>query len=148
MDPADVLAAAQEHALAEALGDMDRTLATLCPEPVFEFHPVGLTIRGWDPIERFYREQYGRFASRVVDAEVYGEWANDDTAIQEYRVEVRGDDDEVRPFRVLSMTPVLEDGKLAGERLYADEAFYRLLLGPLFDVAVPIEGAADAEVHP
>ena len=84
MDPADVLAAAREHAAAEAALDADRTLATLCPNPVFEFYPSRLTISGWANIETFYREQYPKFAATVVGARVLDEWANERTAIQEY----------------------------------------------------------------
>jgi hypothetical protein len=137
MDPEAVLAVAREHAAAEALGDIDRTLATLCPDPIFEFYPSRLTIGGRDTIETFYREQYPRFAAKVTAAEVFGEWSNDDTAIQEYQVEIAGDDGP-ETYRVLSMAPMTADGTMAGERLYCDEGFLRHLLGPLFAMCTPI----------
>ena len=96
MEPDKVLEAARAHAYAEAIGDMDATLATLGPDPVFEFFPARLTLKGWDTIEKFYREQYATFSARVVDAEVFGEWANDNTAIQEYSVTVKNTDDDDR----------------------------------------------------
>ncbi len=139
MEPEKVLEAARAHAYAEAIGDMDATLATLGPDPVFEFYPARLTLKGWDTIEKFYREQYSTFSARVVDAEVFGEWANDNTAIQEYSVTVKNADDDGRvTYRVLSMSPVLDDGKLAGERLFTDDGFLRALLGDLYDLCEPI----------
>ena len=92
MDPSLVLAATQEHARAEAMLDMDRTLA---------------------------------------------EWANEDTAIQEYRVDIAAPAGAER-YRVISMTPVRSDGLLLGERLYCDEGFVRALLGELFDPCEPV----------
>ncbi|WP_420637766.1 hypothetical protein [Candidatus Poriferisocius sp.] len=138
MEPDAVLALAREHAAAEALGDADRTLATLCPNPVFEFFPSRLTIGGWDNIETFYREQYPRFATKVTGYEVLGEWTNDHTAIQEYQVEIAGDEGP-ETYRVMSMAPVSPEGKLAGERLYCDEGFIRHLLGPLFGLCQPLD---------
>ena len=40
MDPAAVLALCHEHAAAEAAFDVDRILATLVPDPVYEFYPA------------------------------------------------------------------------------------------------------------
>lgn len=133
-----MLEAAREHATAEAMLDMDRTLATLVEEPVFEFFPAGLTLRGRALIETFYRERYATFASSVVGFELHGEWANGDTAIQEYGVDVKGPNGTQR-FRVVSMTPVREDGLLFGERLYCDVGFLHALLGPLFEHCQPVE---------
>ncbi len=119
---------------------MDATLATLVEDPVFEFFPSRLTIRGWDLIEQFYREQYPRFASKVLGSEVLGEWANEHTAVQEYAIEVRGINGP-ESYRVMSAFPVI-DGKLAGERLFCDEGFLRVLLGDLFELCEPIDDTA------
>lgn len=134
MDPADVLAAARAHAAAEAANDMDATLATLVDDPVFEFHPLGLTLQGGELIETFYRTQYGKFSARVTNFAVHGEWANENTAIQEYSVWVTEDDGSTSEYRVISMSPVEESGKMGGERLYCAEGFVRALLGDLFEL--------------
>ena len=131
MDPHSVLALCHEHADAEAAFDIDRVLATLVPEPLYEFYPAGRVLSGWTNIERFYRSQYPVFASQVVDFDLLGEWVNERTAVQEYVIVVRGESGHSDAYRVLSMMPVDEAaGLLAGERLYCDEAFVRCLLGP------------------
>ncbi|HXN61094.1 MAG TPA: hypothetical protein VN886_11650 [Acidimicrobiales bacterium] len=134
MDPHSVLALCHEHADAEAAFDIDRVLATLVPEPLYEFYPAGRVLSGWTSIERFYRFQYPVFATQVVDFDLLGEWVNERTAVQEYVIVVRGESGDSDAHRVLSMMPVDEAaGLLAGERLYCDEAFVRCLLGPYWE---------------
>jgi hypothetical protein len=152
MTPERVLELCREHAAAEAEYQVDRVLATLCPDPAFEFFPLRKQIRGWAAIERFYREQYPRFGPLVVGYEVVGEWTNEIAALQEYVIDVRdgdaGDDgagagtdvDGVTRYHVISMMPAAPGTDLlSGERLYCDEGFVRALLGPLFELLEPID---------
>ena len=134
MDPRHVLALCHEHAAAEAAFDIDRVLATLVAEPLYEFYPAGRMLSGRSGIERFYRSQYPAFAGQVVDFDLLGEWVNEGAAVQEYVIVVRQASAAPGTNRVLSMMPVDEaSGLLAGERLYCDEAFVRCLLGPLWE---------------
>jgi hypothetical protein len=138
MDPRRVLELCREHADAEALEDIDRVLATLCPEPRFEFFPMARQIVGWAIIEAFYRTQYGKFAPLVVGYEVIGEWSNEIAALQEYAIDV-DEGGTVTHYRVISMMPADEaSGLLRGERLYCDDGFVYALLGPLAELLEPI----------
>jgi len=140
MDPQAVLALCHEHAGAEAEFDIDRVLATLSSNPRYEFFPLARSIAGLPNIERFYLDQYPRFARRVVGYEVLGEWVNADGAIQEYVIDIREDEGTVA-YHVISLMPVDEETNLlSGERLYCDQGFVRTLLGPLFDQLEPIRG--------
>jgi hypothetical protein len=141
MDPQRVLELCHEHAEAEALEDMDRVLATLCPDPRFEFFPMAKQVRGWENIETFYRTQYTKFAPMVVGYEVIGEWTNELAALQEYVIDLDENGTVVR-YRIISMMPADEEsGLLQGERLYCDDGFVRALLGPLADRLEPITRA-------
>jgi len=143
MDPAAVLALCHEHAAAEAVFDVDRTLRTLVPDPVYEFYPANRSLTGSERVETFYRVEYPRFAATVTGFEVLGEWVNEQAALQEYVIEVRphqGAETSV-PFRVLSMMPVDDDRQLLkGETLYCDEAFVRHLLGSLWAETATLGG--------
>ena len=142
MDPKAVLDLCREHAGAEAELDMDRVLATLVPNPRFDFFPLAMQVSGRDKIERFYREQYPRFAPQVIGYEVLREWTNEEAALQEYVIEVAEDDGRTSTYHVMSMMPVDEEsGLLTGERLYCDEGFVRALLGPLFTLLEPVAGS-------
>lgn len=139
MDPQRVLNLCREHAEAEAIEDVPRVLATLCPDPKFEFFPLRKQIRGWDNIETFYRTQYGKFAPLVVGYEVIGEWTNEVAALQEYVIDV-AEAGATRRYHVISMMPADEpSGLLSGERLYCDDGFVYALLGPLAALLEPIE---------
>jgi len=141
VDPAAVLALCHEHAAAEARFDVDRILATLAPVPRYEFFPAGRRLEGWGVVERFYREQYPRFAGRVTHYGLLGEWTNEHAAVQEYTIAVGDGEEPGGAYRVVSMMPVDEvSGKLSGERLFCHEGFMRALLGPLLALSVPIEG--------
>jgi hypothetical protein len=141
VDPAAVLALCHEHAAAEAVFDVDRILRTLVPGPVYEFFPSNRSLTGWDRVETFYRVEYPRFAATVTSFELLGEWVNEQTAIQEYLIEVRQrpSDERTTPFRVLSMMPVDPQRQLLrGETLYCDEEFGRHLLGSLWEETTTI----------
>ncbi len=141
MEPQAVLALCHEHAAAEAAFDIDRVLTTLVPVPRFEFFPLAKSMSGWANVERFYRDQYMRFAHRVTGYELHGEWANEHAALQEYAIEVRGDDERTATYRVMSMMPVDDvTGLLTGERLFCDTGFVRALLGPLVERLEPVAG--------
>jgi hypothetical protein len=134
MDPDGVLALCHAHAAAEATFDADRVLATLVREPRYEFFPLAASLAGRSNVEWFYRHQYPRFFAHVAGYELIDEWSNERAALQEYRIDVRGDDDRVVTYRVMSMMPVDEPtGLLTGERLYCDDGFVRALLGTLYD---------------
>ena len=141
MDPKQVLALCREHAFAEAAEDMDRVLATMVAEPVFEFYPMKMKIVGRTNIERFYREQYTLFSPLVVGYQVLSEWTNECAALQEYWIDVTDDTAPSGTTRyfVMSMMPGDdESGLLTGERLYCDDGFVRALLGPLYACLEPI----------
>ena len=139
MDPQRVLALCQEHAGAEAEEDVGRVLATLCPNPRFEFFPMRQQIAGWANVEAFYRTQYGKFAPKVKGYEVIGEWTNEIAAVQEYVIDV-DEDGAARRYHVISMMPADEaSGRLRGERLYCDDGFVYALLGPLVSLLEPID---------
>lgn len=139
MDPQRVLDLCHEHAGAEAEMQMDRVLATLVPEPRFEFYPLRKAISGRANIERFYGEQYPAFAPKVVGYEVLGEWTNEIAALQEYVIDV-AEDGATSRYHVISMMPGDDQADLlTGERLYCDEGFVRALLGPLFDALEPVD---------
>ncbi len=141
MDPQRVLALCQEHAGAEAAEEMDRVLATMVAEPVFEFYPMKMKIAGRTNIERFYREQYTLFSPLVVGYQVLSEWTNEYAALQEYWIDVTDDTapSGMTRYFVMSMMPGDdESGLLTGERLYCDDGFVRALLGPLYACLEPI----------
>ncbi len=138
MDPQRVLDLCREHADAEAIEEMDRVLATLCPEPRFEFYPMAKQVRGWDRIEKFYRTQYTKFSPMVVGYEVIGEWTNEVAALQEYVIDL-DEAGTTKRYHIISMMPADEaSGLLQGERLYCDDGFVLALLGPLAEFLEPI----------
>jgi hypothetical protein len=140
VDPAKALALCHEHATAEAAGEIDRVLATMVPEPLFEFFPIAGSLLGNEQIERFYREHYPRFTERVTGYEMLHEWTNEAGALQEYRVDVDAGVGGKVTYWVMSMMPVDDaSGLLTGERVYSDEGFVRDLLGPMYEELQPIE---------
>jgi hypothetical protein len=138
MDSLAVLSLCHEHAAAEAEFDIDRVLATLAPVPRFDFYPLDRSLSGWSNIERFYRDQYLKFAALVVGYELLGEWTNEQAAVQEYVIDIRSDGGPTT-YRVLSMMPVDSEAELlTGERLYCDAGFVLALLGPIYDLLEPV----------
>lgn len=57
------------HVRAEVDGDMDAVLATLCPEPHYECHPLGMTMTDISTIAEFYRRCGSMFAKIKIVGE-------------------------------------------------------------------------------
>jgi len=124
------------HVVAETGDDVDVLMATLVPDPVYEFHPCGLTMRGGDQVRRFYTQFFEHFVKLRDSYELISEWVSEKSVAQEYDIALRVDG-EVEHFRVIGVL-YAEGELLGGERVYASERFVRLLTGALFDELEPI----------
>ncbi|MBW2271204.1 MAG: hypothetical protein JRH16_21850 [Deltaproteobacteria bacterium] len=133
---AQVLAVGTNHAQVETACELDNTMATLVPDPVYEFFPVGLRMRGTDAVRRYYENLMKNFLPNVESAEVIDEWCNENSLNQEYDVRVRVDG-KLERHRVLGIL-VVEGDLLSGERIYGSERALRLMLGDVYDELEPI----------
>ncbi len=139
MDPeriAQVHAIGTNHSQVETACELDSTMATLVPDPVYEFFPVGLRMRGSDAVRRYYEHLMAHFLPNVEDATVVDEWCNENSLNQEYDVRVRIDG-KLERHRVLGILVVAGD-LLSGERIYGSERVLRLMLGDLYDELEPL----------
>ncbi len=126
------------HSAAEAGGDLEATLATLDPNPVYELQPVGLELRGMDGARAYYEYFFPNFMPLVEGYDLRSEWVTDEGLGQEYVIRVRDPKTgRVRPHHMIGILVFGETG-LAGERLYASDELLHLLFGPTYDLAVPV----------
>ena len=127
---------ARAHAHAEAMGDLEGTLATLCDDPVYELLPLGVVLRGADFTRQYYERFFSECMPRVLGYELRSEWVMDDGLGQEYHLVVDGPDG-AREHDILGILTFGDAGLLSGERLYASDELLRFLFGPLLDHAEP-----------
>jgi hypothetical protein len=131
-------------------GELERLLATLAADPVYEFHPLGRCMRGDDLVRRFYTHFFDHFVALRESYALLEQWVSETSVAQEYEIVLRVGG-AVERFRVLGVLYARGDSKsraasgtrakaikLGGERVYASERFIRLLTGPLFDELEPI----------
>lgn len=132
------------HARLEAEQDLEGTMATLVEDPVYEFHPIGLRMRGRPLVRRYYEELFAGFVVHARSLVLIDEWVNANSLAQEYEVtvEIEGKPETHRIIGVL----VREGALLGGERVFASERCLRLMLGDVFDELEPT-GSACAEGH-
>jgi hypothetical protein len=133
MSPRDLDAladVARAHANAEATGDLDGTLATLDPDPVYELLPMGVTLSGGDFARACYERFFSECVPRIVGYELRSEWIMDDGLGQEYRVDIETPNGP-RRYDILGILTFGDDDLLSGERLYASDDMFRFLFGPL-----------------
>jgi hypothetical protein len=126
------------HAELEGTGELEPLMATLVPEPYYEFHPIGLCMRGGDVVRRYYEQFFEHFAPLQHDGRMLGEWVNETAMVQEYELTLNIDG----ALEIHNVVGVLfadaEAGLLGGERVYASEAFLRRMTGSIFDELEPI----------
>jgi hypothetical protein len=131
-----------EHEWAERNGDLDGTMATLVAHPVFEVHPQGLRIEGYEAV----REMYGRLlpgsndplsegtaqTERVLQSSITA--SGNSVLCTEVQHEMHRLDGTTACVRML-VNVYFQDGKLLGERLFSDNDMAELInsaLGPDF----------------
>jgi len=130
---------ARRHAEVEGAGDLDAILATMEGEPVYDFHPVGRRFTGMARTRRYYAYFIEHVRPRIAGFEQHSEWLGPDGLVQEYSVSIMPEDMAGTPVthRVLGILTFGSE-RLSGERLYSDDAFFRFLIGPLWDELEPI----------
>jgi len=124
------------HAELEGRGELEPLLATLAPDPVYEFHPMRRCMRGDATVRRFYEQFCSRFLALRSSYALLAEWVNETSVAQEYEITLRVDG-KLESFRVIGVLYARGD-KLGGERVFASERFVQLLTGPLFDELEPL----------
>jgi hypothetical protein len=134
----ELLAIAYAHARAEGEDDLATTMATLEAEPVYELQPMGLKLVGRELAQQYYEWFFPNFRPLVVGYELRAEWANEHGVAQEYVIDVRGEDGTVERHAVIGIL-TFGTTALAGERVWGSERILRLMFGPLYDLAVPID---------
>ena len=127
------------HADLEGRGELEPLLETLAPDPVYEFHPIRMCMRGDDRVRRFYEQFCSRFLALRSSYTLLAEWVSETSVAQEYEISLRIDG-QIETFRVLGVLYARADtSKLGGERVFASERFVRLLTGPLFEELEPLD---------
>jgi len=134
---AKMAALGARHAELEGRGDLEPLLATLAPDPLYEFHPMRRCMRGDARVRRFYSYFCEHFLSLRDRYALLAEWVDEDSVAQEYEIALRVDG-AVEQFRVLGVLYRRGD-RLGGERVFASERFVRLMTGPLFDELEPLD---------
>jgi hypothetical protein len=132
----DQLAAAHAHAAAEGSGDLAGTLGTLDPNPRFELLPIGVVLEGAELIGAYYEHFFAHFQDKVAGFSLRSEWITDEGLGQEYQIMVRTPEG-TRRFDVIGILLFGEGGRLAGERIYASDELFRLMIGPVLERGVP-----------
>ena len=125
---------AYRHATAEADGDLEATLATLEPDPVYEFEPAGLVLRGLPAVRVYYEHFVATFQPAIAGYELRSEWVNDQGLGQEYWIDMRLPGGGTERHAVVG---ILLFGKeaLTGERIYASDRMLRTMFGPAYALA-------------
>lgn len=131
-----VLELARAHSGAEERRELEPLMATMVPDPVFEFHPPGAQLRGGARIRRHYEQFIARFMPLVEGTELLGEWVSGTGAVHEYRLDLRVDGKRERHAIVAVL--YASGDRLGGERLYGSERLMRLMLGEMYDELEPL----------
>ena len=125
------------HARLEAEGKLDLVMDTLVADPVYDFWPIGLRMRGREKVRRYYEHLIGPFYAAQKSYRLIEEWLSERSLAQEYEMVVELDDG-VEAHHVIGIL-FAKDGLLGGERIWGSEAILKKMVGPVWDELEPIE---------
>ena len=131
------VATARAHAEAEGAGDMEGTMNTLGADPVYELLPIGRLLKGRDNARAYYEHFFANFARRIAGYTLRSEWITDEGLGQEYQVFIDGADGR-RRFDIVGILLFGPDGLLSGERIYASDELFAMMVGPLLERTEPV----------
>jgi ketosteroid isomerase-like protein len=106
-----------EHMRAEQARDLDRVMATLCPDPVFEIHPLGIRIEGWDAVAEKYRRTMSGIWADVLEDTVVGIWRSNDSVVMQDVARCTLSNGKEGTLHALTIFDFQGD-RLKGERVY------------------------------
>ena len=140
---ADMAELGHRHARLEAERKLDALMQTLCAEPVYEFHPMGLTFSGGDTTRRYYDQFIREFMPRIQGYELVDEWVNEQSVAQEYEIRVKtgGSIIALRTVGVLFLdadSVQTGDPRLGGERIYGSDQLVREFTGEMYSELKPL----------
>jgi hypothetical protein len=147
MNSQELFDAADRHLQAEFNGDLDATMATVGPDPDFYFAPVGLRVRGRTAVREFYREMFAA-GLHHFESNMLGRWVGDErTVIQQIDTVMNLTGkflgvtfEGTRRVKIEQVAIIfIENGLVAGERLYFDVASVYRQLG--IERLPPVPGA-------
>jgi hypothetical protein len=125
------------HARLEAEGKLDLVMDTLVEDPIYDFWPVGLRMRGREKVRRYYEHLIGPFYAAQKSYRLIEEWLSERSLAQEYEMVVELDDG-VETHHVIGIL-FAKDGLLGGERIWGSEAILRKMVGPVWSELERIE---------
>lgn len=125
------------HAQLEAEGKLDLVMDTLIADPVYEFWPIGLRMRGRDQVRRYYEHLISTFYGEQKSYRLIEEWLSERSLAQEYEMVVQFDTG-IEAHHVIGIL-FAEHGLLGGERIWGSKAILKKMVGPVWDELVPIE---------
>lgn len=120
------------HAALEAESKLDEVMATLIDDPVYEFWPVGLRMRGRDQVRRYYEHLFANFYRDQRSYRLIEEWESERSLTQEYEMVVQFEDGP-ETHRVIGILFAGENGLLGGERVWGSKAVLQKMIGPVWD---------------
>jgi len=132
------LKVAYAHAAAETDMDLEGTLATLDPDPVYELQPLGVEVRGMAGARAYYEHFFANFMPLIEGFQLRDEWVNDHGLAQEYVMQVRDPATGAVSDEPIIGILVFGTEGLAGERLYGSESLFQRMFGPVLAQAVPV----------
>lgn len=125
------------HAQLEAEGDLDAVMETLVEDPVYDFWPIGLRMRGRAAVRRYYEHLVGTFYGEQKSYRLIEEWVSERSLAQEYEMVVAFDTG-LETHHVIGIL-FAEGDRLGGERIWGSKAILKKMVGPVWDELEAIE---------
>jgi len=126
------------HAALEATQDLEALLGTMEGEPVYEFYPLGRRFIGMANTRRYYEHFLREVQPRIITYTALSESIGAAGVVQEFSVTVgHQGEDQPTEHRIMAIL-TFGNARLSGERMFSDDKFFKLLVGPLWDALEPI----------
>ena len=131
------LALLEAHGDAERRFDVEATMATMDPNPAYEWHPDGRRIEGTAAVRAMYEAFLSNWERLSQEGTLEfgtprGEWFNDEGRIREEVTIVHHPDGTSTRYDYVVVVLTGERG-IRGERTYGSPDLLRVLMGPHYD---------------
>lgn len=115
------------HGLHEYRGDLDAVMATVAPDPVWQFHPLGVRIAGRAAVREVYEVQVRELIPRIAGSTVRTVSYGPRTCTREASYVVALPDGTTADGHGITVYQFDGDCLLAAERIYASGALVPLV---------------------
>jgi hypothetical protein len=125
MTPEQIVAVSKPHGIAEYSRDLEATMATVGPNPYWEYHPMGLALVDREAVAVQYQIMFDHVLPNIVSETLRSRTFGENFSVVEQKIRLNIDGEESDSYFTVVVS--VDENYVIGERVYNSGPLVALL---------------------